>query len=339
MTLGCLGILLLHHTAGGKWGGIIRRLCEAGAATLPLMAVLFLPVLAGMSVLYVWTRPEAAQDANLRLKTAYLNVPFFVGRTVFYFAVWMLYVRLLTRWSSEQDRTGDPSLTARMRALSAPGLVAFTFTATFAFVDWIMSLEPHWFSTVYGAMFLIGQVLEAFALVIALVVILSKMPPFRERVTPQHLHDLGNLMLAFTVLWAYLSFSQYLIIWAGNLPDEIPWYLRRLSQGWSAIAVFLIVFHFCVPFLLLLQREVKRRASLLLTVSVFMLLVRLVDVYWVVDPSFYGQRIQVQWTDFVTPVAIGGLWLAAFFWQLRKSPLVPVHDPYAEGAPREMVAY
>jgi hypothetical protein len=339
MTLGCLGILLLHHTVGGKWGGVIRRFCEAGARTLPLMAVLIIPILLAMTTLYIWARPEAAQDANIRTKAAYLNVPFFVARTIFYFGVWILYSRLLTKWSIEQDRTGDRRLIGRMRAVSAPGLVVFVMTATFAFVDWIMSLEPHWYSTIYGAMFLVGQVLEAFALVIALLVVLAKFPPFEEHVTPQHLHDLGNLMFAFTVLWAYLSFSQYLIIWAGNLPDEIPWYLRRLSQGWSAVAVFLIVFHFCVPFLLLLQRDVKRSPNLLFGVCLCMLVVRLVDVYWVVEPAFYEQRLQLHWTDFVTPFAVGGLWLAAFFRQLRAHPLLPVNDPSVEGAPRETVAF
>jgi uncharacterized membrane protein YidH (DUF202 family) len=212
-------------------------------------------------------------------------------------------------------------------------------TATFAFVDWIMSLEPHWFSTVYGAMFLMGEVLEAFAFVIALVIVLSQMEPLRDRVTPQHLHDLGNMMFAFTVLWAYLAFSQYLIIWAGNLPEEIPWYVRRLGQGWGAIAVIIVLFHFCVPFLLLLQRDIKRHAKRLLCVCMLMIVVRFIDVYWIVEPSFFGNRIQVQWTDFATPLAVGGLWLALFFWQLRRAELVPVRDSRLEGAPRETVAF
>jgi hypothetical protein len=223
--------------------------------------------------------------------------------------------------------------------------VVFTLTATFAFVDWIMSLEPHWFSTIYGAMFLVGEVLEAFALVIALVVVLGRAQPFREYLTPQHYHDLGNMMFAFTVLWAYLSFSQFLIIWAGNLPTEIPWYLRRLNQGWGAVAVGLVVFHFCLPFVLLLQRRVKRTPDLLLAVCLLMIIVRMVDVYWVIEPSFYapdptaGQPVQVHWTDFATMLAIGGLWLALFFWQIRSRTLLPVRDPRLVGAPRETVAF
>ncbi len=343
MALGCLGILLLHHTVGGKWGMVIRRLCEAGARTIPFMAIFIVPVLLAMPILYVWTQPEAAHNAVIQGKRAYLNVPFFIGRTVFYFAVWTLYAYLLSNWSAQQDRTDDSRLisrlNAKMRAVSAPGLVVFTFTATFAFVDWIMSLEPEWFSTMYGAMFVVGQMLEAFALVIALVILLSRWEPIKQYVTPQHFHDLGNLLLAFTVLWAYLSFSQFLIIWAGNLPDEVPWYVRRLGQGWGWVAVLLVVFHFCLPFLLLLQRDIKRRANLLLKVCWLMLAVRMLDVYWVVEPSFYGNRVQIHWTDFVTPVAVGGLWLALFFWQLGTRPLAPLKDPRLVGAPRETVAF
>src|SRR6266404_1728608 len=299
MGLGCMGILLLHHVVGGKWGMVIRRFCEAGARTVPYMFVLLIPVLASIPTLYPWARPEAAQDANIQSKAAYLNVPFFLFRAVFYFAVWFLYAHLLSKWSAEQDRTGDERLIGRMRALSAPGLVVFVFTTTFAFVDWIMSLEPHWFSTIYGAMFLVGEVLEAFALVIALLVVLSRWAPLKDYVTPQHFHDLGNLMFAFTVLWAYLSFSQFLIIWAGNLPEEIPWYIRRLHGGWGGVALALVIFHFAVPFLLLLQRGLKRRADILFRVCLLMLVVRVVDVYWIVEPSFYEkQQWHVHWTDF-----------------------------------------
>jgi hypothetical protein len=339
MSLGCLGILLLHHTVGGKWGMVIRRMCEAGARTIPFMGVLLIPILLSMGVLYVWTGAEAAHDPTIRSKAAYLNVPFFIGRAFFYFVVWSAYAFLLSRWSAEQDATGDPRLIHRMRAVSAPGLVVFVLTTTFAFIDWIMSLEPHWYSTVYGAMFLVGQGLEAFAFLIAVLILLAQRPPLSETVTPQHLHDLGNLMLAFTVLWAYLSFSQFLIIWSGNLPEETPWYVRRLGGGWGVVAATLVLFHFVLPFLLLLQRDVKRRASWLLAVCFLMLAIRVVDVYWVVKPAFYGTRLILQWTDFVAPIAVGGLWLAIFFWQLRRKPLLPLRDPRLEGAPRETVAY
>lgn len=339
MALGCLAILLLHHVVGGKWGMLIRRLCEAGARTLPFMALLLVPILFGMRTLYVWTRPEALLDANIQSKAAYLNVPFFIGRAVIYFSIWFLYSHLLSKWSAEQDRNGDERLIGKMRALSAPGLVVFTLSTTFAFIDWIMSLEPHWFSTVYGAMFMVGEMVESFAFVIALMIILSRKAPLKEYVTPQHLHDLGNMMFAFMVLWAYLSFSQFLIIWAGNLPEEIPWYVSRLRGGWGWVALTLVVFHFAVPFALLLMRGVKRRPDRLFRVCLLMIAIRLVDVYWVTEPAFYGQRIRIHWMDFVTPLAVGGLWLAVFFWQLKSRPLLPLRDPRLQGAPRETVVF
>jgi hypothetical protein len=339
MGLGSMGILLLHHTVGGKWGMVIRRMCEAGARTLPYMAILLIPVLLSVPTLYPWARPDAAHDANIQAKAGYLNVPFFLARAVFYFLIWTFYACRLSKWSAEQDRTGDESLIGKMRAVSAPGLVLFTFVTTFAFIDWVMSLEPHWFSTIYGVMFLVGEVLETFAFVIALVIVLSRQSPLKEYVTTQHLHDLGNMMFAFMVLWAYLSFSQFLITWAGNLPDETPWYLRRLRGGWGWFALSLVVFHFATPFVLLLMRKTKRQAARLYKVCVLMIAIRLVDVYWVVKPAFYNEQLHIDWTDFVMPVAIGGLWMGLFFWQLKSRPLVPMRDPRLQGAPRETVAF
>jgi hypothetical protein len=339
MGIGCLAILLLHHTVGGKWGMLIRRMCEAGARTIPFMIVLLIPVLLNLSALYPWARPAAANDTVIQSKALYLNLWFFLGRVVFYFLIWALYAYRLSGWSAEQDRTGDERLIGKMRSMSAPGLVVFVFVTTFAFVDWVMSLEPHWFSTIYGAMFLVGQVLLAFAFMNALVIIFSDRPPINQYVTKQHVHDLGNMMFAFMVLWAYLSFSQFLITWAGNLPDEIPWYLRRLRGGWGWVALTLVIFHFAVPFILLLMRGIKRQSNRLFKVCVLMLVIRLVDVYWVVEPAFYNQRLQIHWMDFTTPLAVGGLWLAAFFWQLKSRPLLPLRDPRLIGAPRETVSY
>lgn len=338
MGLGCLGILLLHHTVGGKWGMVVRRFAEAGARTLPFMSVLFVPVLLSIPILYPWARQGALNDAVIRAKAAYLNVPFFLGRALIYFLVWTFYAVRLSQFSARQD-AGASGVIEKMKALSAPGLVVFTFVTTFAFIDWVMSLEPDWFSTIYGIMFLVGQVLGAFALLIALVIVLSRCLPIREVLTTQHLHDLGNLMFAFMVLWAYLSFSQFLIIWAGNLPDETPWYLRRLHGGWGWVALTLVVFHFATPFVLLLMRKTKRHADRLLRVCALILFIRIVDVYWVVEPGFYRKHIAIHWLDFVTPLAVGGLWLAVFFWQVSARPLLPFGDPRLAGSPRETVAF
>ncbi len=345
LSIGCLGILLLHNVVGGRWGVVSRRLLESGTRTFPLMAVLLIPVLVGMSSLYLWARPEIAEhDAAIKWKAGYLNVPFFIVRMVLYFAIWIGYAWILNRKSQEQDRTGDPGLVVRLRQISAPGLIVFTLAGTFAFFDLIMSLEPHWYSTIYGAMFLIGEMLETFAFIIALLVLLSKRPPFSEILTQRHFHDLGNLMLAFTILWAYLSFSQFLIIWSGNLPEEIPWYMRRLSGGWGVIAVLLLLFHFIAPFLILLSRIVKKNPNMLYKVAIGMILVRLVDVYWIVEPAFYQdefplhkQVFQLHWLDVAAPIGLFGLWLAYYIWQLKRYPIVPVNDVRLMEEPKQMV--
>jgi len=324
--VGSTGIYLLHNVVGGNWGAVIRRFLEAGARTLPLNFILLIPILIGIPSIYYWAQPAAQHDTNVQFKAAYLNIPFFIARSLFFFAVWAFYIFRLTALSAEQDRTGDPKIQPRMKAMSTFGLLLFVLTVSFAFIDWIMSLEPHWFSTVYGAMFLVGQVLETFAFCIALLVLLSKFKPFVQVLNKQLYHDLGNLMLAFTMLWAYLSLSQFLIIWAGNLPEEIPWYIRRFTGGWGYVAWFLGIFHFCVPFVLLLMRFVKKNTSLLQKVAIYMLVVRCIDVFWIVEPSFRQRQFYVHWLDLACLVGVGGLWIAAFLWRLQERPLLPLHD-------------
>ena len=328
LSIGSLTVFLLHNVVGGNWGVVIRRFIESGSRTFPVTFVFLLPILIfGIPSLYLWARPEGQHDPIIQLKAAYLNVPFFIGRAVFYFAFWILVAWRLTRISKEQDRTGDLTLSERMRAFSAPCLLVLVLTATFAFFDWIMSLEPHWFSTVYGAMFLVGQVLETLAFAVALLVVLSKRKPFVEVLKIQHYHDLGNLMLAFTMLWAYLNLAQFLIIWAGNLPEEIPWYIRRFTSGWGVIGVFLGVFHFCVPFVLLLMRFVKKNPRILYRVAIWMICIRFVDVFWVVEPAFRQRQFWIHWMDLVAPIGLGGIWIWAFLGQLKTRPLLPLHDP------------
>jgi hypothetical protein len=295
-----------------------------------MMAIFILPVvigLVGWHELYVWSRPEiVAHDKNIQLKTAWLNIPFWIGRAVFYFAVWMFWAWRLNRLSAEQDRTADTGIQNRMRKFSAPGLLLFVITATFAYIDWIMSLEPQWFSTMFGAMFLVGQMLETFAFAVVLLCWLSPRRPFLGAIKIQHYWDLGNLMLAFTMLWAYLSFSQFLIIWSGNLPQEIPWYIRRFSGGWGVIGVFIALFHFGVPFFILLMRFVKKNPRILYLVAAWMFFVRIVDLYWIVIPGLRQRGYYFEWSDIVAPIGIGGIWIAAFIWQFRKRPLLPLHD-------------
>jgi hypothetical protein len=335
VPMGCMAILMLHHLTGGWWGYPIRRLLEAGSRTFALMAVLFLPLFFGLSKLYPWANPTVVNaDPILQNKKWYMTTGFFTVRTVIYFGVWVLIAILLNRWSREQDRTGDPRLTKRMGSFSGPGLILWGLALTWAAVDWIMSIESHWFSTIYGMLFMVIAALTAMCFVLFVLRMLSDEEPLKDCVPPKDYNDLGNLMLAFVMLWAYLSFSQFLIIWEGNLKDEVPWYVVRAFGGWAAIAVVLMVLHFGVPFLLLLQRPLKRRLRSLSVIAAGVFFLSMVDVYWLVMPAFESERKGPYFhpLDFVALLAIGGLWVAAFLWQLRRWPLLPQHDPRFEGA-------
>jgi hypothetical protein len=327
-TLGCLALGMIHQLSGGEWGVLIRRPIGAASRVMPVMTVLFLPIVLGMFRLYHWTDAAAvAHDEILQHKRLYLNVPFFLVRAVIYFTVWNALVYVLNRWSLEQDANPDPRIARRMQRASGGGLVLYGLTVTFASFDWMMSLDPHWYSTMYGVLVMGGQGLTAISFLILVVVWLGRRPPLSAIVLPSHLHDLGNLMLAFTMLWAYFSFSQYLIIWSGNLPHEIGWYLHRSYTSWRLIAFALVLFHFVVPFVLLLSRRIKREADLIMKVALLVLAARLIDLIWLIAPEFHEHGLSISWMDATLPVALGGLWLAAFVWQLRGRAILPVHDP------------
>ena len=333
VTLGCLALGMVHQLSGGAWGVVIRRPIGAASRVLPVMTVLFLPIALGMHYLYPWTNADlVAHDEALQHKHLYLNTPFFLVRAAIYFLVWNATSYFLNAWSLEQDRTGNPALARRMQMLSGGGLVAYGLMITFASFDWLMSLEPHWFSTIYGVLILAGQGLSALAFLIVVLVWLSRRPPLDRIVVPAHFHDLGNLMLAFVMLWAYFSFSQYLIIWSGNLPAEIAWYLHRLQTGWRAVGLMLILFHFSAPFAVLLSRQVKRQPELLVKVAIGILIMRLVDLFWLIAPEFHQHGVSVSWLDIVLPLSLGAIWLGCFVWQLRGRAILPVHDPEFDDA-------
>ena len=328
VSLGCSAILMLHHVVGGAWGFPLRRLLESGTGTLWLMAAMMLPILFRLPLLYSWADPsKVALDPLLQYKHPYLNSPFFIARTAAYFAVWILLTHFLRGWSRRQDETGDRGLTQRLQRLSGPGLLIYGLTITFASLDWVMSLEPSWFSTIYGLIFMITEALAAMAFVTLAVILFSKQKPLTDLLSPQMLNDYGNLLLTFTMLWAYLSFSQYLIIWAGNLREEIPWYLSRSQGGWAGVALALIVFHFAVPFLLLLSRFVKRRARILGWVAGGLLVMSVVDIFWLTVPAFERAGPEFHLTDGLAFLGIGGLWMWRFAAHLEGRPLLPQHNP------------
>jgi hypothetical protein len=326
--LGCLPLLMMYHLVGGAWGYSIRRLLESGTRTIVALAILFIPIVLGMGKLYAWIHPVNPEVGEKILKKAlYLNVPFFIARAVFFFFLWWFFANRLNRWSTAQDETGDIGLLRRFSRLSAPGLIFYGLTLTFAVVDWAMSLEPTWYSTVYGMLWIVDTALAALAFAIVIFAFLSDRPPLSDVAQPDYFHDLGNLLFAFLMFWAYLSFVQLLIIWSGDIPEEIHWYLSRLQHGWEWTAAVLIVFQFFVPFFLLLSRRNKRRPQTLGYIALLVLIMRIVDTFWMIIPSFYPDRFTVHWLDVLTLAGIGGVWLFIYSGQLLSRPLLALHDP------------
>jgi hypothetical protein len=333
VVLGSLALLMVQHLTGGAWGVVIRRPLEAATRTLPFMAALFVPIVFGMGHLYHWTDADAvAADPVLQAKQAYLNVPFFLVRQVFYFGVWTLLGTLLTRWSIEHDRTGDQALLTKLSHLSGAGLVVYGLTVTFAMVDWTMSVNPHYFSVIWGMLYVCGQGLSAMAFAITVLIMLSHVQPLDRAVRPAHLHDLGKLLFAFLMLWAYLQFSQFLITWSANLKEEVPHYLVRWQGGWRWVSVFLIVLHFALPYALLLSRDIKRDWKRLRLVAMWIVAARVVEYYWHVAPELHPDGLSLSVLDVALPVAIGGVFLALYAVQLRGHPLLPLQDPGLEKA-------
>ncbi|MEZ5351356.1 MAG: hypothetical protein R2762_01870 [Bryobacteraceae bacterium] len=325
----CNALLFLHHLVGGQWGVIIRRLLEAGARTIPFNALLMIPILLNLPTLYEWARPEhVAHDPILIHKSAWLNPGFFTGRMIFYFAVWTLMGYLLNKWSREQENGGGEEAKNKLRALSGPGILIHGMTLTFAAFDLGMSIEPHWPSTMYGVLYIIGGALATMAFLIIVVRILSDSEPMAGLLKPKHFHDLGTLLFAFVVLWAYVNFSQFLIIWSGNLPEETVWYLKRGTGMWQAVSLVIMTFHFAVPFFLLLMRFNKKNKGILVQIAAFMLVMRLLDLVWLIAPGFHEVKEaghhMIHWLDVAAPVAIGGLWVGLFAYLLGQRPVVPV---------------
>jgi len=333
IPLGSLALLMLQHLTGGQWGLVIRRTLEASTRTLPLFVLLFVPIIVGAGYLYPWMNHELmAEKPVLADKARYLNLSFFIVRAAIYFAIWLGAAYLLNSWSLRQDRAADRGSTKKMRMLSGPGLVFFILAVSFAAIDWSMSLRPEWYSTIYGLIYVAAWALSALAFTTLALSQLWKQETLSRVVKASHFHDLGKLLLALVMLWAYFAFSQFLIIWSGNLPEEIHWYLPRVKGAWGAIALVVVIFHFGFPFLLLLTRRVKRDPKILALVASLVLLMRLLDQFWMILPEFdHGHTsLMSVAAAVVAQVGIGGLWLATFLWQLGKRPLLPVNDPQFE---------
>jgi len=331
IALGSMAILMIRHLTGGGWGTVIRRILGAAMRTLPLLAVLFIPLIFGMRRLYIWAQPLGnIENKHLRehleqLTQSYLTVNGFIVRAVFYFAIWNLLSFLLSMWSKQSDSANSPDNSEKFKAVSGPGLILYGFTISFAAIDWVMSLDPSWISTIFGLIVLIGEVLSAMCFAVVVERILVDYKPMSEMLKPDFVHDHGKWMLAFTMVWAYFNFSQWLIIWAGNLPSEITFYLKRLSGGWGSIGLMLVLFHFVIPFAMLLSRPFKRNIRKLVWVAVLLLVMGYVDLFWIIEPNF-SPVLAVTLADIVVPIAIGGIWLWYFFRNLAALPLLPAYD-------------
>jgi len=334
VALGSMAIIMIRHLTGGGWGVVIRRLQGAAMRTLPLLAVLFIPIILGLRHLYIWAQPldqitdKHLQDRLVDITKTYLTPAGFVYRAIFYFAVWNVISFLLSRWSHQGDSPTAPDNTQKFKAVAGPGLILYAFTISFAAIDWVMSLDPSWISTIFGLIILIGELLAAMCFAVVIERILVDYKPMSEMLKPDFVHDHGKWMLTFVMVWAYFSFSQWLIIWAGNLPAEITFYMRRLHGGWGYVGLSLALFHFAIPFALLLSRPFKRDIRKLVWLAVWLMIMRYVDLFWIIEPNF-SQSLTVTIADLVLPFAIGGLWLAYFFHNLDALPLLPAYDPSA----------
>jgi hypothetical protein len=335
ISVGCLAWLMVQYLSGGAWGVMIRRVAESAAQTIPMWLVLFVPIIIGIPILYgnSWANPAiVAHDPVLQHKAPFLNVNFFILRGFIYLGGWSFLSWFLNKWSDREDREGGVIPRQTMAKVAAPGLIFHAFAVTFMATDWVMSVNADWFSTMFGLLFIAGQALSSMSFMVCVLVMLSGFKPMSELLTKRHMHDLGKLMLATTMLFAYFSFSQFLITWAGNLPDEIPWYKHRLSGGWESLGLFLVIGHFALPFALLLSSDLKKNFKMLRRVAVMIIVMRMIGVFWETVPEFFPTQIHISWMDFTAPIGLGGVWLAFFLTNLLKRPLIPANNPNLEGA-------
>jgi hypothetical protein len=328
LALGALFFVLIQYAAQGGWGIVLRRIGETVFATIPVLAVLFLPVLLGLRDLYSWSVPGAAEhDGLLRWKAPYLNVPFFLIRAALYFGVWSFIAMLYYRRSRGQDTTGDPAVSAGLRRFAGPAIIVLALTQTLASVDWIMSLTPHWYSTMFGVYFFSGSFVGFIALLSVAAVAMRRATLLDTVISPEHLHDVGKFLFAFVAFWAYIAFSQFLLMWYANLPEETIWYKARMQGSWMHVSLFLMVGHFAAPFFYLMGRTVKRNGATLAVGGAWLLAMHFVDLYWQIMPTLHPEGLRPSALDAAALVAVGGCFVAAASWLMRRQALVPLRDP------------
>ena len=332
MSLGCFAFTILHHATTSKWALPVIRLFEAGNKTLPIMAIAFLPLLAGLSDLYPWANPKYAHFAVTIHRHGWMNPGFWTARAVIFFAFWIGMSTKLNKMAKQQDETGDLSLIQKRSCWAAPSLVFHVLFITFAITDWVMSLHPSWFSTIYGVLFMVGQCLAAMSLITMIVTFSAKTDAYKDIVTPKLTRDLGNFLLTFTMLWAYMSLSQFLIIWSGNQPDEIEYFVTRNTGPLLIIGTLVLVGQFFGPFVVLLSGKTKRRPHILAKVALWIFIIRILDVFWVVKPMFQHEGLPLHWMDIAAFIGLGGLWMFFFVNNVKQNTLFPLKDPRLQEA-------
>lgn len=336
IVAGALGVLMLQYMTGGEWGLMIRRPLGAAARTMWVMAILFIPILLGLKSIYPWANEEwAKSDPVIRLKLEYLNAGRFTAFAVFYFVCWILWAWRIRALSVKFYQDRSPYTDLARRRWAGAGLPMIVLTLTFASIDWMMSLEPKWMSAMYGITFFVGCALSAFAMVTFFLSQLAQTEAMTGILKPSHLRDLGNLLLAFVLFYAYTSFSEYLLIWYGNMHEEIPHFIIRQHGVWGVMAAMLVLFHFFLPFFMLLMRAIKDRPQTIAIVTVIIVVMRYIATYWLIAPAWYGENFHYSWINLATLAGIGGIWMFAFIHQLKGQTIIPIHETWVEEAIRE----
>jgi hypothetical protein len=326
--LGALFFTMLHHLVSASWSVVLRRMFENVMIALPLLIVFFIPIALGMGNLYEWTHADkVATDHLLHGKAKFLNSGFFMARILVYFAIWSIVAFLAYKLSLRQDQAHSETVTAKMKRVSAPGMILLAVTLTFAAWDWLMSLDARWFSTIFGAYYFAGSATSALAVVTLIAIYLRGKQVLVKQITLEHYHDLAKLLFSFTVFWAYMAFSQYFLIWYANIPEETIWFQRRWTDSWKTISLLLVFGHFVVPFLVLISRAAKRNTRVLAFAGLWLLFMHWIDLHWLVMSNLHPPGFQPSWMDLTTVVGIGGVFLALVWKRLCAQPLVPINDP------------
>jgi hypothetical protein len=333
LSVGALAWLMMFHLSGAVWSVAVRRLLENLTWPMAWIAIGFIPIALGLDKLYAWALPTRLEsDQELARKAVWLNPQLFLVRAAVCLALWALLAGILGRQSHRQDRTGDPALCVRMRAASAWGLVALGLSTSCAAFDWVMSLDPHWVSTIFGVYFWTGSLLGALAALTVTVLCFRGLGLLGNTITVEHLHDLGKLLFSFVVFWAYIAFSQYFLIWYANLPEETEWYITRRSGDWNILSWGLFFGHFVVPFLLLLPRAIRRDAFWLGFIAAWILVFHYLDLYWLIMPALHAAEFAPSWIDLAVLLTLVFLFGALVAHACQRWGLVPVGDPHLAGS-------